>query len=111
MDPFTVILDFTSVKRVTIVQPVIYVLNPHQVAMNRELDRAGRVAVAQMLSGNNMEANFDAVSRLTKKAALLGASMIFFPECFNFMGLKGREAAEIAQPLDGREYTRDESFS
>lgn len=60
-----------------------------------------KVAVAQMTSTSNTDANFSTIQTLTKQAKQQGCSMIFFPENFNFLGHHFTESLKIAQPLDG----------
>ncbi|KMZ64684.1 Nitrilase/cyanide hydratase and apolipoprotein N-acyltransferasefamily protein [Zostera marina] len=57
-----------------------------------------RVAVAQMTSINDIDANFDTCARLTEKAAGEGAMLMCLPECFSFIGA---ESLSIAEDMDG----------
>lgn len=60
------------------------------------------IAVANMRSRNNAEANLAACTKLVADAATRGVGLLCLPECFAFMGTSGtRETAEFAQPLDG----------
>lgn len=65
-----------------------------------------KIAVAQLTSTIDKEKNFETVARLVKKAKDLDpdVKMVFFPECFAFMGdgkLKGN-----AESLEGDLFTR-----
>ncbi|AQK39909.1 Nitrilase-like protein 2 [Zea mays] len=60
-----------------------------------------RVAVVQMTSVGDVDANYATCSRLTKEAAASGVKFLCFPEVFSFIGSKDGEAMKLAEPLDG----------
>jgi predicted amidohydrolase len=59
-----------------------------------------RIALAQVTSTDDVDANLDTIDEYTSRAAADGAQLVVFPEammrCFG-----GASLAEIAQPLDG----------
>ena len=57
------------------------------------------VAVVQMTSTADVEANMAAVERTVGEAAQRGASMVLVPECFSYLGPEAGKAA-IAESLD-----------
>jgi len=69
-----------------------------------------------MTSVNDAAANFAACKRLTREAVALGCKIVFFPECFSFIGASPGEAQAVAEPLDGpivgwyKQLARDESI-
>jgi len=60
-----------------------------------------RVAMVQMRAVNDVESNFSTCSDAVKEASEAGAQMVFFPECFAFIGAHPGEAQKAAQALDG----------
>ena len=68
-----------------------------------------------MTSVNDTVANFNTCQRLVKEAVGSGCKVVFFPECFAFIGAKPGEAQAMAEPLDGpvmgkyKELARDHS--
>jgi len=54
-----------------------------------------------MTSVNDVATNFAACQRLVQEAVAAGCKMVFFPECFSFIGAKAGEAQAVAEPLDG----------
>lgn len=60
-----------------------------------------RVAVAQMTSSDDQQANFTVCETLVKDAAAKDCLMTFFPECFSFLGGSQRASIKAAQPLSG----------
>jgi predicted amidohydrolase len=54
-----------------------------------------------MTSVNDLDVNFNTCEKLVREAAQKGCKMIFFPECFAFIGAQPGEAQTIAEPLDG----------
>ena len=64
-----------------------------------------RVAVAQMTSTGDRDANFATVARLARDAAEQGCRMLFLPENTNYLGLSPaevrREVRWAAQPQTG----------
>ena len=61
-----------------------------------------KVAVGQMTSTNDIDANYAVCARLANDAAAQSCAMLFLPECFAYMGHKGSDANAIAEPLDGK---------
>jgi predicted amidohydrolase len=59
-----------------------------------------RVAVCQMRSGEDVEANVDAALAAVRRAADLGVDLVVLPELFAYLGPVAR-VAEIAEPLPG----------
>ena len=57
--------------------------------------------LVQMTAVNDVGANFAACSKLTEEACAKGALIIFFPECFSFIGAAAGEAQAVAEPLSG----------
>ena len=60
-----------------------------------------KLAVAQMTSTADTEANFAACARLARAAADAGASLLCLPECCTFMGERDTDALGVAEALDG----------
>ncbi|CAM6126409.1 unnamed protein product [Calypogeia fissa] len=60
-----------------------------------------KVAVGQMTSTGDLDANFRTCARLVEEATAAGAKLLSLPECFSFIGSKQGEALAIAEPLDG----------
>ncbi|GAQ83943.1 Carbon-nitrogen hydrolase [Klebsormidium nitens] len=86
-------------------------------AARASVERKGsKVAVAQMRSTGDIEANFETVASLVKDAASASCSMLFLPESFSFIGTRGSEGIAIADQLDGplmgryRQLARDHSI-
>ncbi|EKX50250.1 hypothetical protein GUITHDRAFT_67076 [Guillardia theta CCMP2712] len=78
---------------------------------------AARIAVGQMRSTSDVEANMAESKRLCQLARLQGASFLSLPECFEFMGTPGTgDALKMAEPLTGeivsryRKLARDEGL-
>jgi predicted amidohydrolase len=63
-----------------------------------------RLALAQIISGPDPDANLEQVSARTREAADAGADLVLFPEAT--MRCFGRSLAEVAEPLDGPWATR-----
>ena len=63
-----------------------------------------RIALAQLVAGDDPEANLDQVAELTTEAAGRGAELVLFPEAT--MRRFGRSLTEVAEPLDGPWGTR-----
>ena len=62
---------------------------------------AQRVAVAQLLSTSDKLRNLSDVAKCAGWAKRGGASMLFLPECFGFIGSSAKETLEAAElPLD-----------
>ena len=57
--------------------------------------------LVQMTSINDAAANFGLCKKLTDEAVQKGCRLVFFPECFSFMGARAGEAQAVAEPLDG----------
>ena len=60
-----------------------------------------RVAVGQMCASSDVEKNFEVVADLCSQAKDRGCSMLFLPECFAFIGVKGTDALAVMEPLNG----------
>lgn len=60
-----------------------------------------KVAVAQMTSINDLDANFQTCSGLVQEAAAAGVKLLSLPENFSFMGSKAGESLGIADDLSG----------
>ena len=54
-----------------------------------------------MTSVNNTAANLATCTHYVKEAVDKGCKIVFFPECFAFIGARAGEAQQIAEPLDG----------
>jgi predicted amidohydrolase len=57
--------------------------------------------LVQMRSVNDANANHAACATLVQDAVRRGCKIVFFPECFSFIGAKAGEAQAAAEPLDG----------
>lgn len=60
-----------------------------------------KLAVAQMTSTGDLEANFAACERLAHSAVAAGVSLLCLPECCTFLGARDTDALAVAEPLDG----------
>ena len=60
-----------------------------------------RIAVGQMCASSDVEKNFEVVADLCSQAKDQGCAMLFLPECFAFIGVKGTDALAVMEPLDG----------
>lgn len=60
-----------------------------------------KVAVGQMTSIGDKEANFQTCSTLAEQAVAQGAKILFLPEAFNFIGLSSDQTVAIAEPIAG----------
>ncbi|HYP46584.1 MAG TPA: carbon-nitrogen hydrolase family protein [Propionibacteriaceae bacterium] len=58
-----------------------------------------RIALAQLLAGDDPAANLDQVDQLVGQASAQGAELVLFPEAT--MRCFGRSLTEVAEPLDG----------
>jgi predicted amidohydrolase len=66
-----------------------------------------RISIAQLTSTNNVEDNFSVCERLVQTASKEHeSSMIFFPECFAFLGENSEQTLQNAQALDGPLFQR-----
>ncbi|KAK1797277.1 hypothetical protein P4O66_008653 [Electrophorus voltai] len=63
-------------------------------------------AVCQMTSTPDKEANFKVGKHLIKQAMQSGASMIFLPEGFDYIGSSQEETLELSEILDGNIISR-----
>ena len=63
-----------------------------------------RIALAQLVAGDDPSANLDQVERLTAQASTAGADLVLCPEAT--MRCFGRSLRDIAEPLDGPWATR-----
>jgi predicted amidohydrolase len=59
------------------------------------------LGVAQMTSSNDVNANFDVVTALARKARMRGAEVLSLPECFAFMGESDGDVVRMMEPLEG----------
>ena len=59
-----------------------------------------KIAVAQMTSVGNIEANFQTCKTLAEEAVSQGAKILFLPENFNFLGMSPAESLALAEPID-----------
>lgn len=59
------------------------------------------VAVCQVTSTSDKEANFETCSQLVHKAHERGAKVVFLPEAVDFIAEKKAQTYELAEPLDG----------
>merc|ERR1712224_85554 len=59
------------------------------------------VGVVQMTASNNIDSNFAICERLVKSAKERGCVMVFFPECFAFIGAFPGEAQKVAEKIEG----------
>ena len=57
--------------------------------------------LVQMTSVNDVAVNFRSCSQLVADAVGRGCEIIFFPECFSFIGAAAGEAQRAAEPLTG----------
>ena len=60
-----------------------------------------KIAVSQMTSTSDAEANFAACARLARAAADAGAALLCLPECCTFLGERDTDALAVAEALDG----------
>ena len=60
-----------------------------------------RIAVGQMCASSDVEKNFEVVADLCSQAKDQGCAMLFLPECFAFIGVKGTDALAVMEPMDG----------
>lgn len=58
-----------------------------------------RIALAQLVAGDDPSANLDQVEELTGRAAAAGAELVLFPEAT--MRCFGRSLVDVAEPVDG----------
>lgn len=63
-----------------------------------------RIALGQLVAGNDPGANLEQVAELTARAAAGGADLVIFPEAT--MRCFGRSLIDVAEPLDGPWATR-----
>ncbi|XP_076351475.1 ntrilase and fragile histidine triad fusion protein NitFhit isoform X2 [Tachypleus tridentatus] len=59
------------------------------------------VAVCQMTSHADKEANFEVCKSLVARAGSRGAQMVFLPECFDHIGEKKEHALEMSEQVEG----------
>lgn len=59
------------------------------------------LAVVQMCSGNDKQANLDKIRALATDAAAKGASLVCLPECCVYMGTSSADTVKNAENLDG----------
>ena len=66
-----------------------------------------KIAVGQMCSTSDVEANFEQCREIAKAAKDQNAKLLSLPECFEFMGLPGSgDSVSSAQPLSGNLFAR-----
>ncbi|KAF5902812.1 nitrilase 1, partial [Clarias magur] len=63
-------------------------------------------AVCQIMSTSDKEANFTSCKRLIERAKEGGASMIFLPEGFDYIGSSQEETLQLSESLQGDIITR-----
>jgi predicted amidohydrolase len=54
-----------------------------------------------MSASSDVEKNLEVVADLCARAKDRGCAMLFLPECFAFIGVKGTDALAVMEPLDG----------
>ncbi|EFP02412.1 CRE-NFT-1 protein [Caenorhabditis remanei] len=54
------------------------------------------IAVCQMTSGNDLEKNFETAKNMIERAGEKKCEMVFFPECFDFIGINKTEQVDLA---------------
>lgn len=59
------------------------------------------IAVCQMTSTVDKEQNFAVCKALIEKANSRGVQMVFFPECFDYVGESWKHSVEMSESLDG----------
>ena len=67
--------------------------------------------LVQMRSVNDVAANFASAASLVREAVDSGCRIVFFPECFSFIGAKPGEAQAVAEPLHGPTMKRYQSLA
>ena len=65
-----------------------------------------KVAVAQMTSVGDPDANYEQCAALAREAAAQGCALLCLPECCSFIGHSGAEAIDVMQSLEGGSYMR-----
>lgn len=65
------------------------------------MPRRALAGLVQMTSVNDAAVNFATCKRLTREATAKGCKIVFFPECFSFIGARPGEAQAVAEQLDG----------
>lgn len=60
-----------------------------------------RIAVAQMRSTNDKQHNLNQVKSIVEKAKDQNASVVFFPECCDYVGSSREETLKLSEPLTG----------
>ena len=69
--------------------------------MASSIARKVRAGLVQMTSVSDVAANFRTCSQLAADAVAKGCEIVFFPECFSFIGAAAGEAQRAAEPLTG----------
>ena len=69
------------------------------------------LAVGQMTSTADVEANFNTCNDLARQAKARGAVMLCLPENFAFMGAADGESRKVMEPLDGALFRRYRSIA
>eukprot|EP00929_Paragymnodinium_shiwhaense_P114316 TRINITY_DN82668_c0_g1_i1.p1 TRINITY_DN82668_c0_g1~~TRINITY_DN82668_c0_g1_i1.p1 ORF type:complete len:356 (-),score=67.63 TRINITY_DN82668_c0_g1_i1:150-1217(-) len=70
-------------------------------ALNGQGTFRTKVGMVQMTSVNDRDVNFKHNEKMVRQAAAEGCSIVFFPECFSFIGAKPGEAQAAAEELSG----------
>jgi deaminated glutathione amidase len=65
-----------------------------------------KIAVGQMCSTDDADANFAVVADLVKQASQQGVRLISLPECFEWIGTGPKASVAVAAPLHGPLFTR-----
>jgi predicted amidohydrolase len=66
-----------------------------------------QIAVVQMCSTSDVDANFEQCRVLARLAKEKNAALLSFPECFEFMGIPGSgDSLALAEPLTGTLFSR-----
>ena len=98
-------LDATVAARCTVpssrMRALLHLLPPIKPALRRSMaTRAcARLAVGQMTSTGDTDANLAACARLASQAAAAGASLLSLPECCTFLGDRDTDALGVAEAL------------
>ncbi|CAL1591333.1 unnamed protein product [Knipowitschia caucasica] len=74
--------------------------------LNRMSSSVPVAAVCQITATPDKEANFSACKTLVEEAKDRGASMVFLPEGFDYIGSNREETLSLSESLDGQTVTR-----
>ncbi|XP_068612196.1 deaminated glutathione amidase [Brachionichthys hirsutus] len=75
--------------------------SPVLIAVSASTCSSPLVAVCQVSSTPDKKANFSACKQLVEEAKERGASMVFLPECFDFVGSSPEETLSLSESLTG----------